>query len=127
MNLRRISISLGASLLFITAAALTAHAQAKYTRDPNQPTDEEYTRKIAEYTTEKFFNSPLTDYLPTSPNVPTPESGPWRCRWCAGKIAVLRRDLSLHAHARESEPAGEGVFDRHDRRRPRDDRRGDRL
>jgi hypothetical protein len=74
MNLRRISISLGASLLFITAAALTAHAQANYTRDPNQPTDEEYTRKIAEYTTEKFFNSPLTDYLPTSPNVPTPKA-----------------------------------------------------
>ncbi|MGZ5436199.1 MAG: M14 family zinc carboxypeptidase [Pyrinomonadaceae bacterium] len=74
MNLRRISISLGASLLFITAAALTAHAQANYTRDPNQPTDEEYARKIAEYTTEKFFNSPLTDYLPTSPNVPTPKA-----------------------------------------------------
>src|SRR5687767_13327194 len=74
MNLRRISISLGASLLIITAAALTAHAQANYTRDPNQPTDEEYTRKIAEYTTEKFFNSPLTDYLPTAPNVPSPKA-----------------------------------------------------
>ncbi|HKO34849.1 MAG TPA: M14 family zinc carboxypeptidase [Pyrinomonadaceae bacterium] len=74
MNLRRISISLGASLLIITAAALTAHAQANYTRDPNQPKDEEYTRKIAEYTTEKFFNSPLTDYLPASPNVPTPKA-----------------------------------------------------
>ncbi|HEX6190602.1 MAG TPA: M14 family zinc carboxypeptidase [Pyrinomonadaceae bacterium] len=72
MNLRRISISLGASLLIITAA-LTAQAQANYTRDPNQPPDEEYTRKIAEYTTEKFFNSPLTDYLPASPNVPTPK------------------------------------------------------
>ncbi|MFY9619267.1 MAG: M14 family zinc carboxypeptidase [Pyrinomonadaceae bacterium] len=74
MNLRRISISLGASLLFIIAAALTAHAQVNYTRDANQPTDEEYTRKIAEYTTEKFFNSPLTDYLPASPNVPTPKT-----------------------------------------------------
>ena len=61
MNLRRISISFVASLLFIITAALTANAQANYTRDPNQPTDEEYTRKIAEYTTEKFFNSPLTD------------------------------------------------------------------
>ena len=74
MNLRRISISLGASLLIITAAALTAHAQANFTRDASQPTDEEYTRKIAEYTTEKFFNSPLTDYLPASPNVPTPKA-----------------------------------------------------
>ena len=72
MNLRRINISLGASLLIIAAAALTARAQANYTR-ANQPADEEYTRKIAEYTTEKFFNSPLTDYLPASPSVPTPK------------------------------------------------------
>src|SRR6185369_452146 len=34
----------------------------------------EYTKKIAEYTTEKFFNSPLTNYLPSSPNVPTPKA-----------------------------------------------------
>jgi hypothetical protein len=74
MNLRRISTSLGASLLIIAAAPLTAYAQASYTRDANQPVDEEYTKKIAEYTTEKFFNSPLTDYLPASPNVPTPKA-----------------------------------------------------
>ena len=49
-----------------------AGAQVKPGRDPNQPIDEEYTRKIREYTTEPFFNSPLTDYLPASPNVPTP-------------------------------------------------------
>src|ERR1035438_5297947 len=35
-------------------------------RDAGQPIDEEYTRKIREYTTETFFNSPLTDYLPAS-------------------------------------------------------------
>jgi hypothetical protein len=35
--------------------------------------DEEYTRKIKEYTTEAFFNSPLTDYLPASATVPTPK------------------------------------------------------
>lgn len=44
------------------------------TRDPNQPVDEEYTRKIKEYTTEKFFNSPLTDFLPASKNIPTPKA-----------------------------------------------------
>ena len=43
-------------------------------RDPNQAVDEEYTRKIGEYTTEKFFNSPLTDYLPLSKTVPTPKA-----------------------------------------------------
>ncbi len=38
-------------------------------RDPNQPVDEDYTKKIREYTTKPFFNSPLTDYLPLSPTV----------------------------------------------------------
>src|SRR5579885_478666 len=43
-------------------------------RDPSQPVDEEYTKKIREYTTEPFFNSPLTDYLPASKTVPTPKA-----------------------------------------------------
>jgi hypothetical protein len=43
-------------------------------RDTNQPIDEEYTKKIGEYTTEPFFNSPLTDYLPASKTVPTPKA-----------------------------------------------------
>jgi hypothetical protein len=43
-------------------------------RDANQPIDEEYTKKIREYTTETFFNSPLTDYLPASKTVPTPKA-----------------------------------------------------
>src|SRR6476660_6623862 len=42
-------------------------------RDAAQPIDEEYTKKIREYTTEPFFNSPLTDYLPASKTVPTPK------------------------------------------------------
>ncbi|HLK65423.1 MAG TPA: M14 family zinc carboxypeptidase [Bryobacteraceae bacterium] len=43
-------------------------------RDPKQEIDEEYTKKIREYTTEPFFNSPLTDYLPASKTVPTPKA-----------------------------------------------------
>jgi hypothetical protein len=43
-------------------------------RDAGQPIDEEYTKKIREYTTETFFNSPLTDYLPASKTVPTPKA-----------------------------------------------------
>src|SRR5215213_8154666 len=50
------------------------NAQVKPGRDPNQPIDQEYTNKIREYTTAPFFNSPLTDYLPASPNVPTPKA-----------------------------------------------------
>ncbi|MBI4476013.1 MAG: hypothetical protein HY654_02505 [Acidobacteria bacterium] len=43
-------------------------------RDPKQPIDEEYTKKIKEYTTETFFLSPLVDYLPASRTVPTPKA-----------------------------------------------------
>ena len=45
---------------------------AKPGRDPNQPIDEEYTKKIRHYTTEPFFLSPLVDYMPASKTVPTP-------------------------------------------------------
>jgi Zinc carboxypeptidase len=48
-------------------------ATAKPGRDPHQPIDEEYTKKIKEYTTETFFSSPLVDYLPASKSVPTPK------------------------------------------------------
>src|SRR5450432_1662799 len=61
-------------VLFIVSSAVPANGQLKPGRDPNQPIDEEYTRKIREYTTETYFNSPLTDYLPASPNVPTPKA-----------------------------------------------------
>src|SRR5580704_8888890 len=43
-------------------------------RDLSQAVDEEYTKKIREYTTQPFFNSPLTDYLPASKSVPTPKA-----------------------------------------------------
>lgn len=55
-------------------AAAPPAATTPLARDPNQAIDEEYTRKIKEYTTQPFFNSPLTDYLPASPSVPTPKT-----------------------------------------------------
>jgi hypothetical protein len=62
-----------ATALFITLCS-ASNGQVKPGRDPNQPIDEEYTKKIREYTTETFFNSPLTDYLPASPQIPTPKA-----------------------------------------------------
>jgi Zinc carboxypeptidase len=62
------------SSLLLIAASVAAGGQVKPGRDPNQPVDEEYTKKIREYTTEPFFNSPLTDYLPASAIVPAPNS-----------------------------------------------------
>src|SRR5881296_2740749 len=61
------------TVLFISGC-FTVHAQNGYARDPNQSVDDEYTKKIKEYTTETFFNSPLTDYLPASKSVPTPKA-----------------------------------------------------
>ena len=49
-------------------------AAAKPGRDPAQPIDADYTRRILEDTTEKFFLSPLVDYLPASTTVPTPKA-----------------------------------------------------
>ncbi|HKC85045.1 MAG TPA: hypothetical protein VKG02_03655, partial [Blastocatellia bacterium] len=57
----------------LTASAQTT-VQIKPGRDPKVAIDEEYTKKIREYTTEAFFNSPLTDYLPASSKVPTPKA-----------------------------------------------------
>jgi hypothetical protein len=62
------------SLFVLTATAALTSAQVRPGRDPNQKIDEEYTKKIAEYTTRPEFNSPLTDYLPASATVPTPKS-----------------------------------------------------
>src|SRR3984885_4759210 len=57
-------------------AAFPAHAQtaisSAYARDPQQAVDQDYTAHIRKYTTEPYFNSPLTDYLPASKTVPTP-------------------------------------------------------
>ncbi|HEV3277998.1 MAG TPA: M14 family zinc carboxypeptidase [Terriglobia bacterium] len=43
-------------------------------RDPNQPVNESYTKKIHDYTTQPDFTSPLVDYLPASATVPTPKA-----------------------------------------------------
>ncbi|HJU09215.1 MAG TPA: M14 family zinc carboxypeptidase [Rhodanobacteraceae bacterium] len=62
---------------FITALTVcgvtSAQVDNTYARDPQQPVDQAYTAKIAQYTTRPEFNSPLTNYLPASSSVPTPE------------------------------------------------------
>ncbi len=56
-------------------------------RSASQPVDEEYTKKIREYTTAPYFNSPLTDYLPASKTVPTPKT-------VLGDVAAARLAIS---------------------------------
>src|SRR5436190_9931058 len=78
MNLKSLFLyfSLAVLLAFalLPARAQTVNTPIKPQRDPNQAIDEEYTKKIKEYTTQPFFNSPLTDYLPASKNIPTPKA-----------------------------------------------------
>ncbi|HXG95111.1 MAG TPA: M14 family zinc carboxypeptidase [Blastocatellia bacterium] len=54
--------------------SISSAAPIKPGRAPNQPIDEEYSKKIREYTTEPFFLSPLVEYLPASKTVPTPKA-----------------------------------------------------
>jgi hypothetical protein len=64
------------STLFFFACASTLYPQTDigiaFARDPKQPIDQSYTDHIKQYTTQPYFNSPLTDYLPASKTVPTP-------------------------------------------------------
>ena len=74
MTFSRPARSLFLYILCFATFANIANAQIKPGRDPNQPIDQEYTNKIREYTTAPYFNSPLTDYLPRSTDVPTPKA-----------------------------------------------------
>ncbi|EIL97412.1 M14 family zinc carboxypeptidase [Rhodanobacter thiooxydans] len=56
-----------------TFAATGPDSSKPYARDPAQPVDLAYTAQILKFTTDHSFNSPLTDYLPASASVPTPD------------------------------------------------------
>ncbi|NII09608.1 M14 family zinc carboxypeptidase [Oleiagrimonas sp. C23AA] len=71
---------LSAAALLVAAPVVSAAppntpsiAASVYARDPAQAVDVGYTAKIAQDTTRPDFNTPLTDYLPASKTVPTPE------------------------------------------------------
>ena len=78
MSRRALAAAAALSVLLTAGRAGPAPAQsadgaaARPGRSPSQPVDEQYTKKIREYTTEPFFLSPLVDYLPASKTVPTP-------------------------------------------------------
>ncbi len=68
-----VSASLAAAVLSLCVSASAQVTNTEYARDPNQPVDQQYTKKILEYTTDPSFLSPLVNYLPASSTVPTPE------------------------------------------------------
>jgi hypothetical protein len=77
----------------------------KYARDPKQLVDEDYTKKIKEYTTEPFFLSPLVDYLPASKAVPTPKAILGDIAGAPGKLPYT---AEVHEYMRMLEKASPG-------------------
>src|SRR6476646_10419712 len=68
----RLAIALFA--LLTVGFVARAVAQTAFVRDPKIAIDDDYTKKIKEYTTQPFFSSPLVDYLPASKTIPTPKA-----------------------------------------------------
>ncbi len=70
---RSVVLAVIAAGILIQAPIAAQQAQS-FARDPKIAIDEDYTKKIKEYTTQPFFTSPLVDYLPASKTVPTPNA-----------------------------------------------------
>jgi hypothetical protein len=64
---------MAALVLSVSACSFSQVMNSDYARDPHQAVDQQYTKKILEYTTDPSFLSPLVNYLPASTTVPTPE------------------------------------------------------
>jgi len=89
-----------------TPALSPSLVNAKFERSPSQPIDEEYTKKIKEYTTESFFLSPFVDYLPASSTVPTPAAV---LGDIAGAPGILPRTKDVNAYMRMLDKASPRV------------------
>ena len=105
--MKRASIYRALALVVLTCAASAGVlAQPnKYARDPKQLVDEDYTKKIKEYTTEPFFLSPLVDYLPASKTVPTPKAVLGDIAGAPGKLPYT---AEVHEYMRMLEKASPG-------------------
>ncbi|HEY6308200.1 MAG TPA: M14 family zinc carboxypeptidase [Candidatus Angelobacter sp.] len=95
------------ALVVLTAiSTLAQSADNAPGRDPKQPVDAEYTKKILEYTTQPFFVSPLVDYLPASKTVPTPKAA---LGDIAGAPGILPYTKQVHDYMRMLEKASPRV------------------
>ncbi len=90
-----------AIVLLVLALLAPAGTQAQ-----GQKLDEGYTKKIREYTTEKFFLTELVDHLPASETVPTPEKV---LGYAAGTPEKLTYTKEVHRYFRALEKASPRV------------------
>ena len=89
-------------------APVGAQQAQPFVRDPKIPIDEEYTKKIKEYTTEPFFLSPLVDYLPASKTVPTPKAVLGDIAGAPGKLPYSKEVYDYMRLLEKATPAREG-------------------
>jgi hypothetical protein len=90
----------------LTAMTAWSASDTQPGRDPKQPIDEEYTKKIREYTTHASFLSPLVDYLPASKTVPTPKAV---LGDVAGAPGILPHSTEVYQYMRMLEKASPRV------------------
>ncbi len=91
-----------AAVVAATAGAFVHAQQSKWARDPQQPVNEQYTKKIKEYTTAPSFGSPLVDYLPASKTVPAPDTVIGDIAGAPGKLPYAEQ---VYAYMRALEKA----------------------
>ena len=80
------------------ASAAADTTASRYARAADQPIDQAYSNKIREFTTDPRFNTPLTDYLPASSTVPTPEKSTGHV---SGAPNFLPYTADVHRYFRE--------------------------
>src|SRR4051812_37681801 len=87
LSVSRLSMLLTLVALSIALAPMTWHVSAQKNNDRTNkqkstpasagatttPADNDYSRKIKEYTTEPYFRTELVDHLPMSDKVPSPD------------------------------------------------------
>jgi len=72
-RLRLLLLVCGLFLTFVIAGSATAQQRRNAPPVMDRATDNEYTIKIKEYTTEPYFRTELVDHLPMSDRVPSPD------------------------------------------------------
>jgi hypothetical protein len=101
-----VTLLFAASAIASAPAAQKAKAAKPKPAPAEQKTDEGYTKKIREYTTEPFFLTELVDHLPASDTVPSPEKA---LGYVVGTPEKLTYSKDIYAYLRALELASPRV------------------
>jgi hypothetical protein len=102
LHVLRATLALASALMLADAT----HAQQATGADATTRDDANYTAKIKEYTTEKYFSTELVDHLPASERVPSPEKV---LGYIAGAPNHLTYSKEIYRYMRELEKASPRV------------------